>query len=246
MHKMKELFEKYKKTGLIITAVLIAAAVLIIYGNSGYMKLNKNNSEDIFADEQAEVLNNTDTAEAAFKNSGNIQQADRKNISSESTAENDTGKKIVVEIKGEVKKPDVYELDSDSIINDLIQQAGGVTENADISSINRAGKLQDHQMIYIADKNNPEDQKKAAETQTQTVITDTPGSLSDSGGKTLINLNTATEDQLKSINGVGSAKAQSIIEYRETSGGFKSVEDLKNVKGIGDKMFDKIKDYVTV
>ena len=140
--------------------------------------------------------------------------------------------KILVEIKGEVKNPDVYEVDDGSIIRDLITIAGGLTEEANIDRINRAEKLKNNQLIVIP---NSSDVNIG-------VISSQTG-ISNDG---IININSASLSDLQKINGIGEVKAQSIIDYREKNGGFKSIEDIKNVEGIGDKTFEKIKDKISI
>ena len=140
--------------------------------------------------------------------------------------------KILVEIKGEVKNPDVYEVDDGSIIRDLITIAGGLTEEANIDRINRAEKLKNNQLIVIP---NSSDANIG-------VISSQTG-ISNDG---IININSASLSDLQKINGIGEVKAQSIIDYREKNGGFKSIEDIKNVEGIGDKTFEKIKDKISI
>lgn len=144
-------------------------------------------------------------------------------------------KEIVVEIKGEVVKPDVYTLDDGSIIKDLIDKAGGLTNEADINNINRADKLKSHQLIYIPNKEEAKNIINPIGKESNNKQVD----------NTLININTATVEELKNINGVGDSKAQNIIKYREENGGFKSIEDIKNVDGIGDKTFENIKGQIT-
>lgn len=142
--------------------------------------------------------------------------------------------KIIVEIKGEVKKPDVYEINDGSIIRDLINMAGGLTEKANIDGINRAEKLRDNQLIVIPDKDSANNNGTVISTQ---------GGVSSEG---IININSASLSELQKINGIGEAKAQCIIDYREKNGGFRSIEDIKNVEGIGAKTFDKIKDKISI
>ena len=113
--------------------------------------------------------------------------------------------------------------------------AGGVTEEADLSCINRAEELVNHELIIIGNIND--------ETESSVVQNSTDN---DSKSSTLININTADLEQLKKITGIGDIKAQSIIDYREANGGFKSLEELKNVDGIGDKTFEKIKNEITL
>ncbi len=139
---------------------------------------------------------------------------------------------IVVEIKGEVIKPDVYTLKEGSIIKDLIDMAGGLTEEADISNINRAQQLKNHELIIISNINNKD---KSQDTAIVSV------SIEDDG---LISINTATESKLKEIPGIGEVKAKAIIEYREANGGFKALDEMKNIDGIGEKTFEKMKDKI--
>ena len=225
---MKDNFLKYKKIGLISILVIVILSAVIIYNLSGFKDLKKNDTESVFIDDQ-DVNSGTPSEEASFSKEFN-----KTDSNNEKKIENKT---ITVEIKGAVNKPDVYILDENSIINDLIALAGGVTESADLKSINRAKKLQNHEMIYIADKNE--------ESNNSSVSVNT-SSGSSSQSEILVDINTATTEQLKTLNGIGDSKAKSIIEYRDQNGGFKSIEEIKNVTGIGDKMFEKVKDKITV
>ncbi|AOR22695.2 competence protein ComEA [Clostridium taeniosporum] len=144
-------------------------------------------------------------------------------------------KKIVVEIKGEVKNPDVYKLSDESIVKDVIEIAGGLTEEADISNINRAQKLKNHELIYIHNKNEVKDSISYAQNNLN---------ILNNSGK--ININCAQVEELKNLNGIGEAKAKRIIEYREKVGSFNSIEDIKNIDGIGEKSFEKLKDQIEV
>lgn len=140
---------------------------------------------------------------------------------------------IVVEVKGEVTRPDVYELEEGSIVKELIDMAGGLTKEADISRINRAKKLQNHELVVIGNINDKENTNMIEES-------------SEAEYDGLININSANLEELKKISGVGDVKAQSIIEYREKNGGFKSIDEIKNIDGIGEKTFEKIKDKITI
>ena len=140
---------------------------------------------------------------------------------------------IVVEVKGEVTRPDVYELEEGSIVKELIDMAGGLTKEADISRINRAKKLQNHELVVIGNINDKENTNMIEES-------------SEAEYDGLININSANLEELKKISGVGDVKAQSIIEYREKNGGFKSIDEIKNIDGIGEKTFEKIKDKITL
>ncbi|WP_027637112.1 helix-hairpin-helix domain-containing protein [Clostridium butyricum] len=224
---MKDNFLKYKKIGLMSIFAIVVIVSVIFYNAKGFKQLNKNNTESIFVDDDNLVFENGKEDKLSSQDSVNMSKQ------MESKLEDKT---IVVEIKGQVKKPDVYTIDENSIINDLIDLAGGVTENADLSNINRAKKLQNHEMIYIADKNDSNNDYPQATNMEN-------GSMDN---EILVDINTATTDKLKTLNGIGDSKAKSIIEYREQNGGFKSIEEIKNVTGIGDKMFEKIKESITV
>lgn len=149
--------------------------------------------------------------------------------------------KVTVDVKGAVVNPGVYTLKAGARVTDVIQEAGGMTEDADAKSVNLAASLSDEEVIYVANK----DENVSVLDQTGT------GQVSDKGGQAVskdgkINLNTATSEQLQTISGIGAKRAEDIIAYRESHGGFQSVDDLKNVSGIGDKTLDKIRESLYV
>ena len=115
---------------------------------------------------------------------------------------------------------------------EAIQKAGGFAENADISEINQAALLQDEEQIYVPAKG-----EAAAETGAW---------AGQESGAGKVNINTATEEQLMSLNGIGEGKAKSIIAYREEKGKFNSIEEIMNVEGIKEGTYNKIKDSITV
>ncbi|CAM3277894.1 helix-hairpin-helix domain-containing protein [Streptococcus pluranimalium] len=163
-------------------------------------------------------------------------------ISSEkTTVESDiaSSRTITVDIKGAVKKPGVYELPSDSRVNDAILLAGGVTAEADRQSVNFAQKLNDEAVVYVASQG--ENISVVATNTTVTSRVETAGDRSDK-----VNLNTATLADLQTISGIGQKRAQDILDYRDSNGGFKSVDDLSNVSGIGEKTLEKLREEVTV
>lgn len=139
--------------------------------------------------------------------------------------------KIKVYVTGEVKHPDVYELEENSIIKDAITLAGGVTENADLISINLAKKLTDGEEVIVPAKENSTSNSTVSASNAKT-------------GK--ININSATKEELMTLPGIGEVKANAIIDYRTKNGTFKSIHDIVNVSGIGEKTFEKIKDLITV
>lgn len=145
-------------------------------------------------------------------------------------------KDIVVEIKGEVKEPNIYYLEEGSIIGDLIIEAGGLTEEANIDGINRAELLSSHQCIVIPNKNEVDEE----------VAVISQGVLETNNKEGLININKATESELDTLPGIGPSRAADIISYRESNGGFKSIDEIKNVKGIGEASFEKLKEKITI
>ena len=217
-----------KKTMISIILIIILIISFIIY-------LIMNNSEDNALNwEEDIIMQNTQNEE------------NRKNKIGESTNEIEEEEIIVVHITGEVKKEGILYLAKGARIADAIKEAGGETDEADLSQVNLAYKLQDGQKIYIPNKNE----------KVSMYITDNGGNNiieesnntqnGEKGGSKKVNINTASQSELDSLPGIGPALAQNIIDYREENGGFKSIEELQNVKGIGDAKYDDIKDNVTI
>lgn len=149
---------------------------------------------------------------------------------------------LTVDVKGAVKNPGIYQLKKTSRINDAIQKAGGLTTDADSKSINLAQKLTDEAVVYVATMG-----ENAASVSSNTGQSSTSGTsevASQKGNK--VNLNTADLSELQTISGIGQKRAQDILDYREANGKFNSVDDLKNVSGVGAKTLEKLKEYVTV
>lgn len=166
--------------------------------------------------------------------------------------------KYYIDIKGAVKKPGVYQISANSIVNDGIKLAGGLLKNADTTTINLSKKISAEMVIYVPKKD------EVVKTTTNITVTKNQeipndASISDNNkpaskdnsstqtpNKTLVNINTATIQELTTLSGVGEAKAQDIIDYRTLNGNFKTIEDIKNVSGIGETLYAKIKDYIIV
>lgn len=143
---------------------------------------------------------------------------------------------IMVDVAGAVAYPSVVELPEGSRVFEALEKAGGLTAEGDTGTINQAEILSDGQKIYIPTKQEVKD----AENRGEFTVS------SDSGKQGLININTADSTALQKLPGVGPATAEKIISYRSENGKFKSIEDLKNVSGIGDKTFEKMKNKITV
>lgn len=145
---------------------------------------------------------------------------------------------IWVDVSGAVNTPGVYRLKQGSRVFEAVQEAGGFLENADTAGINQASVLSDGEKLQIYTI------EEVQQMEIQLKEFSDAGEKADTNGK--ININTADLSELQEIPGVGEKKAQSIMEYRETSGGFQNIEQLQEVPGIKGKTFDKVKDYITV
>lgn len=163
-------------------------------------------------------------------------------------------KDIRVHIDGEINKPGVYTLEEESILDDLVKLAGGLTKEADAASINLAELLQDNGKVVIPKILTEEEKEQLSKNAlvennshnnlNNESIKINKQTSSDKNGK--VNINTASLSELDEIPGIGPATANKIISYREENGGFKSLEDLKNVDRIGDKTFEKLKEFICI
>ena len=166
----------------------------------------------------------------------------------EKKEEKDVGDKVIIDIKGEVNNPGVYELKESNNVNDAINVAGGLTKKSDTSNINLSKKLTDEMVIIVYSKDEinkmKQENKVTCPPCNDALIVEEKSKITTSDTK--ININTAGEEELTSLDGIGQAKAQAIIEYRNQNNGFKSIDELKNVSGIGENAFEKIKDKITI
>ena len=140
---------------------------------------------------------------------------------------------ITVDVKGAVKSPGIYDLPVGSRINDAVQKAGGLTDNADSKSVNLAQRISDEALVYVPTKEEVTSQEAHSNAST-------------TKENKKVNLNKASLEELKQVKGLGAKRAQDIIDHRESNGKFKSVDELKKVSGIGAKTIEKLKEYVTV
>lgn len=209
LEELKEFIENKKnKIKIVAVPVLVIAAVLFFWLNSG--------SDEIKIDEGNS---------SAIEEDGVFQQE-----------VNSTQSHLYVDIGGEVMKPGVYEVSDGTRLFEVIDKAGGLTEDADIDGINRAETVQDGQKIMIGRHGeNPDENRDSY----------SANNVTDSGeGK--VNINTADAAALQTIPGIGPSKADRIIEYRESESKFNEIDDIKNISGIGNKTFESIKVYITV
>lgn len=161
-----------------------------------------------------------------------------KSINTKSENNHNSEEYVFVDIIGEVKKPGVFKMKADSRVFQVIDKAGGLLESADVSNINKAEKVVDGQRIVIG---------KIGETSHSEPgegVADGNSVSADGSGK--ININMADKNTLQKVRGIGPAMAGKIVDYRRENGKFNSIEDLKNISGIGEKIFENLKDQLTV
>mgnify|MGYP001746380281 FL=1 len=192
-----------------IILAFVCSLVLII---GGLFYFNQNKTEDYSGVSFSNISNETNNKDEK--------------------AEKRHDEKIFVDVKGAVKHPGVFETTKDKRVKDLIEEAGGLLDDADTSTLNLSQKVKDQMVIYVL---------KHGEKPKQ--ISD---SSSSSSNTDVININTANKEQLMKISGVGKTKAEAIISYREKNGDFKKKEDITKVRGIGKATFEKIKDKIEV
>ena len=192
-----------------IILAFVCSLVLII---GGLFYFNQNKTEDYSGVSFSNISNETNNKDEK--------------------AEKRHDEKIFVDVKGAVKHPGVFETTKDKRVKDLIEEAGGLLDDADISTLNLSQKVKDQMVIYVLKHG------------------EKPKQISDGGSSSsntdVININTANKEQLMKISGVGKTKAEAIISYREKNGDFKKKEDITKVRGIGKATFEKIKDKIEV
>lgn len=206
---------------LIGISLVLGGVIFVLYRNS-----REQNEEvvDIFKEEKEEIVEK-------------LVKEEEKEVST-----------VIVDIKGMVNNPGVYEVENGKRVNDVITMAGGLTEEADTSNINLAKIVSDEMTIIIYSKEEVLEKFKS-----EVCICNCPYINNDACvGETsnednnLVNINTATIQELMSLPGLGEAKSKSIIEYRDKNGLFTNIDSIKEVPGIGEAIFEKIKDYITV
>jgi competence protein ComEA len=144
------------------------------------------------------------------------------------------GGRLVIDVAGAVRKPGVYRMAHDDRVQDALKRAGGATARADLSQINRAAKLEDGRQILVP--------RRASRSQ----ATAAPAPGAPAAPSQPVNLNTATLEQLDTVDGVGPATAQKIIDFRTAHGGFGSVDELDQIPGIGEKKLAGLREQVRV
>ena len=178
--------------------------------------------------------------------SSNFETEEENQVFDSSTQESKTEDEeelVIVHVTGEVKKPGVVRVKEGSRVEDIVKAAGGLTENADISNINLAYVVEDGTKIRIPSTDDEKQEEYITQSIGEGIIMQEESNNSRSS---IVNINTANETELEELPGIGASIAGRIIEYRNKNGKFKSIEDIKNVTGIGENKFKKIKDYIKV
>lgn len=216
---------------IVIVIIVVIGSIISIKNlkdiNEGYIVSDIENKNEVYEESKTIDINN---------NTKNTMQ-----ISKVETSLND---KVTIYISGEVKNPGVVELKYDARLADGVDLCGGLTEDANLNGINLAMKIKDEGHYIIP---------KVGEETKDTVVNDNEyrnenNTLNEpeSNNDNKININTADLSELDSLPGFGQVTAQKIIEYRQEHTKFNSIEELMNIKGIGEKKFNNVKDYIYV
>lgn len=206
----------------IIVIVIIGIIIFLTIVTYFYKTVIKSDNKN-YEDNSVEKLNN---------NEENLEEEIKTN-------------EILIDITGCVKNKGIVILKEGSRILDAIDAAGGETDDADLNKVNLAYTLQDGEKLYIPSKNEKMDKEYVSTESGNNIITE-EASGSNNKKDDIININTATKEQLETLDGIGESTANKIIKYREEKGKFKTIEDIKNVPGIGNAKFENIKDKIKV
>ena len=215
---------------------LIIIIVVFFIGITGVVfYMNKSNDSEL-------VDCDTQTSYSEEDNNDSKKTLDKNNNSNDvrTSSEDNKNKKIYVHICGEVNEPGVYELKEDARVIDAIEAAKGLTQAASQQSVNQAEKLEDSEQIYIPSI------KEVKENVNQSVKSSDSNSSINNAENGKININTASQEELTTLPGIGVAKAQKIIAYRQQNGSFSKIEDIMKISGIKEGLFNKISENITV
>ncbi len=239
-----EVIKKNKRIVIIIMSIIFVAGIFGVI----YLKNQKNDNINVSSFIDEKINNNYNETQVI---DGNNYESDNKEQNENTNEVNDNSKlngaeKIYIHIIGEVNNQGVIELNKGDRIVDAIEKAGGATEKADLSKINLVFILDDGQKVRIPSIND--------KSENESYVTDGSGNEVLGGGVSnmeiqaikKVNINTANQTELETLSGIGPSLAANIIEFRNKNGFFKSVDELKNVSGIGEAKFDKIKNNIRV
>ncbi len=227
---------------IICIIVLIGIGVFLYISQSSY---GNEDSIDILDAMEEEMFFENDTNDVSQTSTNEVVQ---ENIISNEVVEE--ASKIAIHITGEVKKTGIIYLEKGARIADAIAEAGGATKNANLDQVNLAYVLEDGQKIYIPNKKEKiEVGEYIIENSGNNVLVENGKSSSANSSKGVggkVNINSANQTELETLPGIGPSLAQRIIEYREVNGEFEKIEDVQNVKGIGDSKYNNIKEKICI
>lgn len=238
--------KKFIVIGLSFVLALLGAIVLYDHFYPR-QEIDPSQTEDLLLEEDT-VLATSQEEEVSLDqevktNHSNLDTSSSDQSSQANNQQEQVQSRGFVDVKGAVKNPSIYPIEGEMRIYDVIDLAGGLTDQADQSQVNLAQRVSDQMVVYIP---------KEGETVPATLTMSAPETDSDNQSSNTakdsnqININTADASQLEEISGIGAKKAEEIIRYREDQGPFKSVDDLENVNGIGAKTLERLRAEVTV
>lgn len=187
-----------------------------------------------------------DEEEELIPYDGELENVTNDEINNKEETEEKVITKIMVHVSGSVNKEGIIELDENSRIADAIEMAGGLKEDADISKINLAYILEDGMKVHIPSKNDTEVIEDNTSNYIESKSIEDKSKSTESKATSIVNINTASQSQLETLPGIGPSTALKIINYRNENGKFKTIEDIKNVSGIGESKFNNIKNLISV
>ncbi len=250
---IEELIKKASKRKIILIISIITITAIIIY-----IITTNNLEEEILISELNEnnsALNNIEETNINENNLSN-NSTNGTNLSTNDINENKQNNKqeknkIIIHVAGAVVKNGIVEIEEGQRIIDAIEKAGGATAQADLSKINLAYVLSDGQKIYIPKINENYTGEyvtgaSSNEEKNSTSTSNTSTSANKSETNKIININTASAEELQNLQGIGESIAKRIVEYRKENGKFNNIEDIKNVSGIGEAKYNKIKNNICV
>ena len=218
---MLENLTKKQKTIVFIIAVVVAIGMIYFIYSKNQVDDNINLENDILVSE---------------------------NSTKDSSKETSNDDEVIVHVTGSVKSPGVVKLKEGSRIEDAIEAAGGLTENADVSKVNLAFVVEDCTKIRIPSSldEDIEDGDVVDSGSGENIVVEENTTTSSGKSGQVVNINKASESELETLPGIGASLAGRIVEYRSQNGRFASVEDIKNVSGIGESKFNSIRDFISV
>lgn len=241
--KIEKIITKIKKIDkdYVIIGVIVIAVIIFMIINLGKIKEFENKENDKMTNVESSINTDNDKSE---------ENKEQKDDNSKEQIVNGGG--IFVHIDGYINNPGVYEIKENDRIKTLIDKAGGFKEGYSIKNINLAAKLSDGDKIYIPSVS----EEKVSENNNNNININSSGkgqnvkndrnNVSVMKNNSKININTANISELKQITGIGESTANKIIDYRENVGKFKKIEDIKEVKGIGDAKYESLKNKITI